>query len=179
MSSAPRGGILYRYTPGVGRVAAIECGSSPTATCATAFSSSDQLLTAETAANIAHDTVPFSYGITTTTGANGGFTILAAGVYKILPSVQLLAGGNGNFTIWIKVNGNNVANSATLTLSKNGEEGIITCEYLLELNPGDFVQVWAIAQSANSTVHYIASGGSGANSYPAAPGIITNIYRLR
>lgn len=179
MSTAPRGSILFRYTPGVGRVAAVECGTNPTATCATAFSTSDQSLSVGTAANIAHDTVPFSYGIRTTTGANGGFTVPAAGVYKIIPSVQFLSGGNGNLTVWIKVNGVNVSNSSTLTLAKNGEEGVITCEYLLDLNAGDFVQVWGIAQSAGMTVNYIAGGGSGADAYPAAPGIITNMYRIR
>lgn len=179
MSTAPRGGILFRYTPGVGRVAAVECGTSPTATCTTAFSTVDQSLVAGTAANIAHDTVPFSYGITVTTGANAAFVVPSTGVYKIIPSVQFLSGGNGSLTIWVKVNGSNVANSATLTLAKNGEEGIITCEYLLELNMNDSVQVWALAQSANMSINYIAGGGSGANAYPAAPGIITNMYRIR
>lgn len=179
MSTAPRGGILFRYTPGVGRVAAVECGTSPTATCATAFSTIDQTLVAGTAANIAHDTVPFSYGITVTTGANAAFVVPATGVYKIIPSVQYLSGGNGSITIWLKVNGSNVANTATLTLAKNNEENVITCEYLLELTLGDSLQVWALAQSANISVNYIAGGGAGANAYPAAPGIITNIYRIR
>lgn len=180
MSSAPRGGILYRYVPGTGRVAAVECGTGGvTATCATAYSTSDQTLTAGTAANIAHDTVPFSYGITATTGDNFRFTVPATGVYKIIPSFQYLSSGNGSITIWLKVNGNNVPDSSTLTLTKNNEEGIITTEYLVELNSGDYIQVWALAGTANCAVNYIAAGGSGANAYPAAPGIITNIYRIR
>lgn len=179
MSTAPRGSILFRYTPGVGKVAAVSCGESPTATCATAYSTSDQTLSAGTAANIAHDTVPFSYGIISTTGANSYFQVPSTGIYKLIPSVQYLSAGNGSLTIWIKVNGTNVPDTATLTLAKNGEEGVITCEYLLSLNAGDQVQVWGLAQAATNIVNYIAGGGTGDNAYPAAPGVITNVYRIR
>ena len=175
------GAILFRYIPGVGRVPALECGtgSGLTSTCATAFSTADQSLVAGTAANVAHDTVPFSYGITVTTGASGGFSVPTAGVYKIIPSLQILGAGNGHIVIWIKVNSANVANTATQTHYKQNDEVVITCEYLLELNGGDTIQVWAMATDANCTIDYIAGGGSGANAYPAAPGVITNIYRIR
>ena len=176
MSMVP---VLYRYIPGVGKVAAIECGTSPTSTCMTAFSTSDQLLLAETAGNIAHTSVPFSYGITVVTGANGYFRVPAAGVYKIIPSIQFLSLGNGSIIIWIKVNGNNVPNTSTVTLFKNNEEGVITCEYLLELNENDQVQVWALSQAANCNINYVSAGGSGVNAYPAGPGVITNMYRIR
>lgn len=179
MSTAPRGSVLFRYTPGVGRVAAVECSPTPTATCATAFSTSSQSLTAGTAALVRHDSVPFSYGIATTTGASGAFTVPSMGVYKIIPSLQCLGAGNGEITIWIKVNSTNIANTATNTHFKQNDEIVITCEYLLELDAGDSVQVWALAQSANCTIDYIAGGGSGANTYPAAPGVITNMYRIR
>ena len=183
MSTAPRGSILFRYTPGVGRVAALDCcgaGGTPTATCATAISTSDQTLAHGTAAIVAHDTVPFSYGITVTTGANTMFTVPATGVYKIIPSLQYL-GNNGNaaISIWLKVNGTNVADSTTYTVVKNAEEGVITCEYLLEMNAGDYVQIAALATTQNVIINYITGGGSGANAYPAAPGIITNMYRIR
>lgn len=184
MSTAPRGGILYRYIPGTGRVAALDCcgtsSSALTATCATAYSTSDQTLTAGTAAVIAHDTSPFSYGITTTTGSGAKFTVPATGVYKIIPSLQYVSsGGNGALTIWLRVNGTNVPDTSTYTVVKNAEEGVITCEYLLEMNAGDYVEVVALATTNNIIVNYIAGGGSGANAYPAAPGIITNMYRIR
>ena len=179
MSTAPRGSILFRYVPGVGKVAALECGTSPTATCATAYSTSSQSLTAGTAAAVRHDTAAFSYGITTTTGAGGSFTVPAAGVYKIIPSLQILGAGNGAINIWMKVNSSNVANTTTHSHFKQNDEMIITCEYLLELNAGDSIQVWALAENANCSIDYIAAGGSGANAYPAAPGVITNLYRIR
>jgi hypothetical protein len=152
--------------------------SSKTSTCATAYSTASQTLTAGTAALVLHDVIGFSYGITTTTGASGSFTVPTTGIYKIIPSLQVLGGGNGSITIWIKVNSVNVPDTATLTLFKNGEESVVTCEYLLELQGGDSVQVWARAASANCDVHYIVSGGTSPNDYPAAPGVITNMYRI-
>lgn len=183
MSTAPRGSILFRYVPGVGRVSTIPCcpaPDAPTATCATAYSTTDQTLAHGTAAVIAHDTVSFSYGITVTTGANARFTVPATGVYKIIPSLQYVGNnGNAGITIWLKVNGTNVPDSSTYTVVKNAEEGVITTEYLLEMNAGDSVQVAALATSQDVVVNYIAGGGSGANAYPAAPGVITNMYRIR
>lgn len=177
--------ILFRYTPGVGKVAALDCcGTSrsggTTSTCATAFSTSSQTLVAGTAANIAHDTVPFAYdGIVVVTGTNGYFQVPAKGVYKIIPSIQYLTAGNGSLTVWVKVNGTSVTNSATLLNTTNNNQGIFTTELLLELNANDQVQIWGLAQSQNCVVTYLAAGGSGANAYPAAPGIITNMYRIR
>lgn len=185
MSTAPRGSILFRYTPGVGRVAALDCcgtsgGTSPTSTTATAFSTSTQTMVAGTAANIAHDTVPFAYGgITVVTGAFGYFQVPTAGVYKLIPSIQYKAAGNGKFTVWIKVNGSNVTNSATLLDAPNNTQGVFTTEILLELNANDQVQIWGLATSFNLDVTYLSGGGVAPNAYPAAPGIITNMYRIR
>jgi hypothetical protein len=113
-----------------------------------------------------------------TTGANSYFQVPDTGIYKIIPSVQLLGVNNGAITVWIKVNGSNVPDTATLTHYKNGDEMVITCEYLLDLNTNDQVQVWCLA-TTNTAINYIAAGGSPPNDYPAAPGIITNMYRLR
>jgi hypothetical protein len=152
---------------------------SPTETCASAYSDTDQTMVSGTAANIAHTDVSLSYGITVTTGANSYFQVPSAGIYKIIPSIQYLGDANETLIIWIKVNGTNVADTGTLTKIKNQEEGIITCEYLLDLSANAQVQVWGLAQGHNGIINYIAGGGSGANIYPASPGVITNMYRIR
>jgi len=118
MSSAPRGGILYRYVPGTGRVASVECSPNLTSTCATAYSTADQALTAGTVAVVRHDVADFSYGIMTNLGAGTYFMVPATGVYKIIPSLQCLGAGNGTLTIFLRVNGANVANTATRTAFK-------------------------------------------------------------
>jgi hypothetical protein len=103
----------------------------------------------------------------------------SAGVYKIIPSIQLNPGGNGDLHIWLKVNGTNVQNTTTYLSYKTGDKQIFTTEILLELNANDQVQIWGQSSIDGSLIDYIPPGGTGANNYPAAPGIITNMYKLR
>lgn len=145
---------------------------------ASAHSTSDQPFTAGIAQNVKHNVVSLSNGITVTTGANSYFQVPSIGVYKIIPSVQMLGSNNGTITIWIKVNGITVPDTATLTHYKTGDESIITCEYLLALNANDQVQVWAVSTTTTFTINYIAAGGTPPNDYPAAPGVITNMYQI-
>ena len=153
-------------------------GPSSTTIYMSAYSTSDQTLTVGTAANIAHDTVGVSTGITVTTGAAGYFTVPVTGIYKLIYSIQILGTGNGNVAFWIKVNGTNVAETTTLTIFRNNEESIVCTEYILSLTGGDQVQVWGRSNGANCILNHIAAGGTPPNDYPAAPGIITNMYRL-
>jgi hypothetical protein len=129
--------------------------------------------------NVQHDVVDFQYGITVTTGANGYFQVPSEGVYKIIPSLQLSGTGNGNIHIWIKVNNTNVPNTTTYMTFKNGDKDVLTTEILLELNENDTVQVWTQASVSGGVIEFIPAGGTPPNNYPAAPGIITNMYKLR
>jgi hypothetical protein len=131
-----------------------------------------------TAANIAHDTTNVSNGITVATGGSGYFTVPITGIYKLIYSIQILGVGNGNVAFWIKVGGTNVADTTTLTVFKNGEESIVCTEYILSLTGGNQVQVWGVSTAANCVLNYIAAGGTAPNNYPAAPGVITNLYRI-
>ena len=205
MSTAPSAKPLFQYIPGIGRIPVIQCppcptgptgftgpsgqatntgatgptGPNPTSIAATAFSTSDQTLTEGIATLVRHDSVPFSYGITTTTGLAGSFTVPSTGVYKIIPSIQLRGSNQGTVTIWIKNNGSNLPDTATLTHFKQNDEVVITCEYLLELSAGDALQVWAVSLLTNCSINHIAAGGVAPNDYPAAPGVITNMYKIR
>lgn len=149
-----------------------------TTTTATAFSTSLQSLTANTSANVRHDSTPFAYSITVTTGSPTSFVVANTGIYKIIPSLQVLGSNNGNIRIWLKVNGSNITDSGTDTAYKQNDTVVITCEYLLSLNSGDSIEVWC-QSTTNATIPYLASGGTSPNDYPACPGVITNIYRIR
>jgi hypothetical protein len=100
-------------------------------------------------------------------------------VYKIIPSLQLNPTGNGSIHVWLKVNNVNEPNTTTYLTFKNNEKQVFTTEILLELNANDQVQVWAQASVSGAVIDYIAAGGTSPNNYPAAPGIITNMYKLR
>ena len=62
---------------------------------------------------------------------------------------------------------------------KNGDKHVFTTEILLELLANDRVQTWTQASVTGAVVEYIPAGGAGVNAYPAAPGIITNMYKIR
>jgi hypothetical protein len=154
-------------------------GDTSTSICASAYSTASQTLAKDTSANVRHDVVDFQYGITVATGATGYFQVPSAGVYKVMPSLQLNGTGNGNIHCWIKVNDANVPNTTTYMSFKNADRHVLTTEILLEVNANDKVQVWTQANVTGNVIEYIASGGTGTNTYPAAPGIITNMYKLR
>jgi hypothetical protein len=154
-------------------------GPSSTAICATAYSTSSQSFTGGTSANVKHDVFDFAYGITGAIGATGYFQVPSAGVYKIIPSLQLNAAGNGNIHVWLKVNDQNVANTTTYLTFKNNEKQVFTTEILLELEANDKVQVWAQSSVTGGVIEFISASGTAPDNYPAAPGIITNMYKLR
>ena len=148
----------------------------PTSVLMSAFSNTDQTLVAGVAANVAHTTVSVNNGILLESpGPSSYFLILRRGTYKIIPSLQFLGAQKSILYIWLKVNGVNVPDSTTATVFQNNDEGVVTTEYILNLDKGDTVQVWAYDATRNVTVNHIDAAGP----YPAAPGIITNMYALR
>lgn len=153
-------------------------GGNATNTIATAFSTSNQGLTGGISTLVRHDVVPFSYGITSSTGPTGAFVVPTGGIYKCIPSLQIRGANNGNIRIWLKNNGSNIPDTGTDTAYKTNDAVVITCEYLLDLSANDTIQVWTQA-STNALVEYLPAGGVGSNAYPACPGVITNIFKLR
>jgi hypothetical protein len=154
-------------------------GDPPTAICATARSTASQGFTAGVSDNIQHDAVDFEYGITVTTGATGYFEVPSAGVYKIIPSLQLNPENNGHIHVWLKVNEAHADNTGAYLAFKSGDYQVFTTEILLELQANDQVQVWAQPSVTGSIIQYIPPGGTAPNDYPAAPGIVTKMYKLR
>ena len=70
-----------------------------------------------------------------------------AGVYNFETSVQLdkVGGGAPQIWVWARVDGVNVANSASLVhLQGAADETIFACNWLLEMAPGSYFElVWA------------------------------------
>ena len=103
-------------------------------------------------------------------------TVGVSGVYKVCSSVQLdkTTPGLDAVDCYIKVNGTAVADSATkLNLNQN-QEDVITVEWFLEMNAGDFVEV--VLYTAAQGVQALAVAASAP--VPAIPSIITNIQML-
>ena len=154
-------------------------GVPPTETFLTADNAvATQTITPGSPIAIDHYNVSLANGITAFPPATvpfQSFQVADTGVYKLLYSVQFLGASNGELAVWLVVNGNAIANSSTYTAFKNGDEGIITCEYITALNAGD---VWGWnAEALGGSVDLAVIPPT--VTIPNCPAIITNAYRLR
>lgn len=113
------------------------------------------------------------------TGSN--INILKSGVWKFAYSVQLdkVGGGTTPVDIWIKINGINSPRSASRTTvaGQNGEN-FVYCEYILNLNINDTIQVYFASPDNTMTAQYFSSSGIPPNDIPAVPSIITTLIQL-
>lgn len=130
---------------------------------------------------VTHDTFTLSFNITPVGPAPyTRFQVSQKGVYKILYSLQLNGGGNGEIAAWVNVNNNPVANSSTYTAFKNNDRNVLTCEYLLNLNAGDAFgfEVATIGAPCNLEVIPPSPSPPGITGAPISPSVITNVYRI-
>jgi hypothetical protein len=111
--------------------------------------------------------------------SGGSIQVVNAGVYKILFSIQFFGvSGNGKFTVFLKINGAVVPNSATTTSFKNGDEGVITVEYIEVVPANGIISFAAYTSGGVVDVFYTPATTVGGQPVPAGPGIITDVYRL-
>jgi hypothetical protein len=107
--------------------------------------------------------------------------ILKAGVWKFAYSVQLdkTGGGTEYVDIWIKINGSNVPRSSSrTTVQGNNGENFVMCEYILDFNLNDKIQVYFTSPDDTMKLAYFAGTGSVPNEVPAVPSIISTLVQL-
>jgi len=96
------------------------------------------------------------------------------GTYNFQFSAQLLkgGGGSGNVYIWYRVNGADIANSATIvTLAGSSSASVAAWNFVVELNAGDYFElVW----STNNTGCQIHAAAASAP-VPAIPSVILTV----
>lgn len=121
-------------------------------------------------------------GITLVDGSK--FTVPNTGVYNFQFSAQLKNIGNTqeDVTIWIRVNGTDLANSATqVTVPARKSAGIYgymvaAWNFFFDLTSADYVQLVWLPTSANLTIEALPSSLSPA--YPAIPSIIATMNQV-
>ena len=107
--------------------------------------------------------------------------VTKAGIWKFAYSVQLDKSGGGTeyVDIWIKVNGTNVPRSASrTTVAGQSGENFVMCEYILDLNLNDKIQVYFISPNATMKLAYFSGTGTAPNDVPAVPSIISTLVQL-
>jgi hypothetical protein len=100
-----------------------------------------------------------------------------AGIYKFSYSVQLdkSGGGTEHCDIFLKINGTPLARSASrVTVAGTAGESFPHCEYILQLDAGDEIQVVFTSADATMTATYFPATGT----HPEIPSIISNIIQI-
>jgi hypothetical protein len=100
--------------------------------------------------------------------------ITQTGVYNIAFSAQLdkTGGGADNVFIWIRVNGQNVAHSATkIVIDGPNNEIVAAWNFMLVLEANDYFELAWQAADTNVVIPYVTASGN----IPAIPSIILTV----
>jgi hypothetical protein len=120
------------------------------------------------------DVTDYSQGISIVSGSQ--ITFANAGVYSMTFSAQLEAnGGQDIIYMWIKKNGTNVPATATKLVAKNGEESVMTVNYVIEADANDYYEV--AFQDTNGYIDLLYEPATG--NIPAIPSIILTVVQVR
>jgi hypothetical protein len=96
------------------------------------------------------------------------------GTYNFQFSAQLLksGGGSGNVYIWYRVNGANIANSATIvTLAGSSSASVAAWNFVVEMNAGDYFELVWSTNNTNCEIHAAAASAP----VPAIPSVILTV----
>jgi hypothetical protein len=111
--------------------------------------------------------------------SNSRITVANAGIYNFAFSAQLLRTSGGQaqqIYIYLKKNGNIVPDSNTaITLANNGHLVVAAWNFFLQLNAGQYVEIFWYATAATIQLNYDASPVVG---LPAIPSVIATINRV-
>ena len=147
-----------------------------------AFSSDqDQTAVANTATLMTLNTTDFANGVSIATSK---ITVTTAGIYNLQFSIQFKNIGNTQEdpTIWLKINGIDLANSATqYTIPARKSAGIFgygvaSLTFMLDLNANDYVEIYWVPTSTDITIEHLPASVSPA--YPAIPSVIACMLQV-
>lgn len=106
-------------------------------------------------------------------------TVAQSGIYKLTFSMQVIhtSGGTTDLSVWLKKNGNNLADTTTdFHIQGNQVPYLFIMDYILDLTSGDYVEIaWSDTDGA---VTFLYVGARSNPTRPAVPSIITNINRI-
>jgi hypothetical protein len=140
--------------------------------------STTQTLTANTATPIRFNTTEESYGVTV--GSPTSRLVIAnAGTYNVQFSAQVdkTDGGQDDATIWLRVNGTDVARTATdVTLEQSARRIVAAWNFVYTFTAGQYVElVWS---SPDASMRLLAAGTRTGPVRPAVPSVICTVTRV-
>lgn len=96
------------------------------------------------------------------------------GTYNFQFSAQLLkgGGGSGNVYIWYRINGADIANSATIvTLAGSSSASVAAWNFVVEMNAGDYFELVWSTDNTSCQIHAAAASAP----VPAIPSVILTV----
>jgi hypothetical protein len=179
MSTIPplTGPPLYRYIPGVGKVASIQCGGI------TPLYGSFLSSTTQNATTTNPVAITYSERTIGTINVNGSFpnseiVIPTTGIFRVLFSAQCdSSSGTHYLEIFPVVNGTSVSKTNTRIRLNAASEACLVVEYILSFNANDKLQLFMIGSNTNARLLAI-TGGGGTPVVPDVPSIIMNVTRI-
>jgi hypothetical protein len=147
-----------------------------------AFSNTDQTGSISAATAIKLENTSFGAGISITNDGGGNptrITFAVAGTYMLAPSIQFVnsAGADHTATVWFRLNGTNIANSATITsIPKVSEGGAQFFQIVIyeQVTAGQYIEIMWLPSNVAVTVDFTAAGAIA----PAIPSIILASERI-
>lgn len=147
-----------------------------------AYSAIDQTGSTSAATAVIIGTTSITSGITMENNGSGNptrITFAAAGVYAIMPSLQIANSGASDYdaTIWFRKDGTDIAASATtITVPKASDGGAAFFQIVVyeQVTAGQYIEVMWLPENTAVTLDYIAAGSIA----PAAPSVILCAERI-
>jgi len=139
----------------------------------------DQPLVANVPKVVSFDTTDYAIGGLSVVGLTQ-LTVAATGTYRFDVSLQMAnAGGGGStITIWARLNGTNIANSASsLEMGNNNNRTLPYVPLLVPMVAGQYLEWVVMATGANTSIEHFAAV-VGPPAVPAIPSVIAGVYRL-
>lgn len=140
-----------------------------------AFSSTQtQTLVAGVSGSMTYNIVDVADGVTLVN--NSRLSVPNVGVYNIQFSAQLdFYAGADDVYIWLKKNGTNVDNSATVITMDNNKKVVAAWNWVYPLATSDYVEIaW---QTTNAHARILANTSPGTN-VPAIPSVIVTVTQV-
>jgi cytoskeletal protein CcmA (bactofilin family) len=128
---------------------------------------------ANQSASFTYNTVDVVDGVTYSN--NSHLNIPHTGVYNIQFSAQLLSAANNvKAYIWLKKNGANLDNTATVIALRNNEEAVAAWNWIYPFVAGDYVEIAWQSNSATTTLERFNASGN----IPAVPSVIVTVTQV-
>ena len=119
-----------------------------------------------------------SNGVSIDPGVASRVVVANAGTYNFQFSAQLYAGsGATNFIIWYRINGTDIAQSATDIYLKNNEYAVASWNFVQTMTAGQYFQLMGLAVSNSISVQAL-SAVTGPPAYPAIPSVILTVTQV-